>query len=110
MVQGALNQDFWEKPCSHTETSVVHMPPGHVHYAKAVCSGCNQFVRWLPSPDTVARKEQNAFRLAKLAMLPNLSSWAREFIRSLAKQKKFSPKQQAKLDELWGLHAKDLML
>jgi hypothetical protein len=71
------------------------MPQGHKHYAMETCAICGGFLRWLPKPETVQRQRLNAFKLARLAMRPDLTDWERQFIRSVGEKKHLSPKQQA---------------
>jgi hypothetical protein len=56
----------------------------------------------LPKPANVERQHTNAFRLAKLGMSDSLTSWEREFVKSVASQRKLSPRQQACLDRLYA--------
>lgn len=68
-----------------------------MHHAKLVCSQCGKFLGWLPKPETVKRRHDNAAILTALALIPNLPPWERQFIRDLASHKNISPRQQAKL-------------
>ena len=86
--------------CRHEIRRFAIMPQGHTHFAQEVCGLCGRWLRWLPRPANVERQKLNAFRLAKLAMCDNLTSWERRFVASLAKQKKLSPRQLAVLERL----------
>jgi hypothetical protein len=86
--------------CRHEVTRVEQMPQGHTHHARVICATCRCHVRWLPKPGTVERQRLNAFRLARLAMVGNLSDWEREFLRSISQQPQLSPAQQRILDRL----------
>ena len=46
------------------------------------------------------RERVNAFRLARLAMRPDLTGWERQFIRSVSEKKHLSPKQEALIARL----------
>jgi hypothetical protein len=92
--------------CPHEKTVVKQLPPGCQHYAELRCACCGSFMRWLPSPQNIERRKANAFRLAKLQMLPGLTAWEHEFLRSLANQGgKLSPKQQEVFDRLCNAYA-----
>jgi hypothetical protein len=88
--------------CAHSVTKTELNPPGSEHYGTLRCAECNAFLRFVPKPKNVERRQLNGFRLARLQMCPGLSSWEREFIDSLAKQGsiKLTPKQQSALDRL----------
>ena len=93
---GAITQHV----CRGGTTRVELMPQGHKHYAMETCAICRRFVGWLPKPETVQRQRLNAFRLARLAMRPDLTGWERQFIRSVGEKKHLSPKQQALVERL----------
>ena len=82
--------------CAHSVTKTELNPPGSEHYGTLRCAECNAFLRFVPKPKNVERRQLNYYRLTKLQMLPGLNSWEREFVDSLAKQgsTKFTPKQQ----------------
>jgi hypothetical protein len=85
--------------CEHINRSTV-LTPETIHHGKQVCADCGAFLRWLPKPETVERAKRNHEVMAKLKAVP-LTEWAKGFLLSLEKQgAHFSPKQQAKLDEL----------
>ena len=86
--------------CEHRATVTQRLPAGHKHFSKEICIQCGAFVRWLPKPETVQRQRLNAFRLARLAMRPDLTGWERQFIRSVGEKKHLSPKQQALVERL----------
>jgi hypothetical protein len=46
------------------------------------------------------RRLSNAFRIAKLAMMPGLTHWERNFVRSISHRTRLSPKQQQIIDRL----------
>lgn len=97
-------QSLLFKECEHLRTHMIRMPAGHIHYAKVVCSDCDKFVRWEPKPETLERQKKNAEILSALALCPDLPPWERGFVRYLATQKHFSPKQQKKLLEVWAYY------
>jgi hypothetical protein len=42
------------------------------------------------------------FKLAKLAMCSELSAWEQNFVRSVSRQRKLSPKQEALVERLYA--------
>ena len=86
--------------CQHEETRIAIELPGSVHFAREVCRNCDRVLRWIAKPANVERQRLNGYRIAKLAMSEALNSWERRFISSVAQQRRLSPKQQAKLDQL----------
>lgn len=94
-----IEQGTLFRECSHPHPHAVSQKSGP-HYAKLVCSDCGKFLRWLPSPETIKRKQENDLILTALSKLPNLPPWERQFVRDLVTHKHMSPKQQAKLLEV----------
>jgi hypothetical protein len=86
--------------CTHSATVTERLPATHRHHARLMCAVCGRFLRWLPRPETIERERVNAFRMARLAMHPDLTGWERQFIRSVGGKKHLSPKQQALLVRL----------
>jgi len=88
--------------CAHPVTKTELDPPGSEHYGRLRCAECGAFLRFVPKPKNVERRQLNCYRLAKLQMCPGLNSWEREFIQSIAKQgsTKLTPKQQSVFDRL----------
>jgi len=86
--------------CRHGTTRVELMPQGYTHHARVICAVCGRFIRWSSKPATIERRALNAFRLARLAMHPDLTDWERQFIRSVGEKKHLSPKQQALVERL----------
>jgi len=107
-----VNNEFHRVPtgalqCAHQATKIVPMPTDSRHYAQLKCATCGAFLKFLPRPENVERRQLNAFRLAKLQMHTGLNSWERRFIGSLAKQgNKLSPKQQTVFDRLCSTYLK----
>jgi len=93
--------------CAHQATKTVLMPGDSRHYAQLRCATCGAFLKFMPRPENVERRQLNGFRLAKLQMHPGLNPWERQFIDSLAKQgNKLSPRQQAVFDRLCSTYLK----
>lgn len=92
-------QSFLFTECSHPHTQVVPEKRGP-HYAKLICTDCKRFLRWMPSPETIKRREENARILTMLAKSDGLSEWERQFVRDMSSHKNISPKQQALLYQL----------
>jgi hypothetical protein len=86
--------------CPHTATHTTRLPDRHQHYAVLTCAICGKHLRWLPRPETIARQKLNAFKLARLAMRPDLTGWERQFISSVSGKKHLSPKQEALIARL----------
>ena len=84
--------------CGHKSTVTVR--ERGTHYSKEICIVCGGFVRWLPKPETFERQKLNGFKLAKLAMRPELTHWERNFVRSISHRTRLSPKQQQIIDRL----------
>lgn len=92
--------------CSHSVTKTELDPPGSEHYGRLRCARCDAFLRFVPKPKSVERRQLNGLRLAKLQMCPGLNGWERQFVDSLAKvgNSKLTPKQQAVFDRLCLTH------
>ena len=88
--------------CAHSVTKTELSPPGSEQYGRLRCAECNAFLRFVPKPRNVERRQLNGFMLAKLQMCDSLNPWEREFVDRLAKQgnTKFTPKQQRVFDRL----------
>jgi hypothetical protein len=86
--------------CSHSATKIELEPPGSEHYGRLRCAACGCFIRFVAKPKNVELRQLNGYRLAKLQMLPGLGLGDREFLRGLAKNAKFSPKQQEQFDRI----------
>ena len=85
--------------CEHAEYDLVPTPE-LTHYGKYVCRSCHGFLGWAKKPATLEREKRNAAILALLEPKP-LTEWEKGFVLSLMKQgTHFSPKQQARLDEM----------
>jgi hypothetical protein len=86
--------------CAHPVTVTERLPKSHLHFARLTCALCGYLLRWLPKPETVVRQQLNGFRLAKLAMVPGLTNWERQFVADVSKRRKLSPKQLAIAERL----------
>lgn len=84
--------------CQHTNLKVTIMPEGSMHYGRCDCVDCGKFIDWLKNPKTIARESENLRRVKVLQEKPQ-NEWTKGFLSTYPK--KCSPKQQAKLDELW---------
>lgn len=98
--QSKAGNAFPQRVCKHEVTRTERLPEGHLHYAELSCVICGVHLRWLPHHRTVERQELNAFKIAKLAMRSDLNDYERGFIKSVSRQRKLSPKQQALLVRL----------
>ena len=92
--------DALAQACTHKSTVTVREPPGRTYFSKEVCIVCGAFLRWLPKHPTIERPTLNSFKLAKLAMRPELTHWERKFLRSISHRTRLSPKQQQIIDRL----------
>jgi hypothetical protein len=90
--------------CAHKSTVTQQEPLGRTHYSREICLSCRAFVRWLPKPSTIERRTLNAFKLARLAMRPDLTGWERQFICSVSGKKHLSPKQERLLVRLYATY------
>jgi hypothetical protein len=88
--------------CEHADTRIEILPPDSVHFGKEVCRNCDRILRFVAKPATLQRQHLNSFRIAKLAMSAALTDWERAFVKSVASQRKLSPRQQACLDKLYA--------
>jgi hypothetical protein len=51
--------------------------------------------------ENVARRRATAYRVAKMLMAPGLTRWQIQFLSSVARQRKFSPRQTVVLERMW---------
>jgi hypothetical protein len=93
---------LWCQSCETNCCTIVEpLREGSLHYAKLRCGSCGRCLRFLEKPATTERRRFNGYRIAKLlSMIDLLDGWERKFITGIAAQKKLSPRQQAKLDQL----------
>lgn len=87
--------------CEHSDTRIAIEPLGSVHFGKEICRNCDRVLRWLPKPGNVERRRLTAYRIAKMLMAPGLTEWETQFLTSVSRQQKFSPKQTAVLERMW---------
>jgi hypothetical protein len=91
--------------CAHSVTKTELDPPGSEHFGRLRCAECGAFLRFVPKPKNVERRQLNGFRLAKLQMCPRLNSFERQFVDSLARQgNKLTPRQQQVFDRICADH------
>lgn len=83
--------------CIHEHTKTT-LTPELQHYAREDCLDCGAFIKWVTNPETIKRREENKRRVKELQKLP-LSEWQKGFLSTWPD--KPSPKQLAKLDEIW---------
>ena len=86
--------------CTHSQTHVELMPPGHMHFARVVCVGCGKQLYWKASPGNAERRRENAIKLQTLLGNSRLSDWERGYCQGLQHNPRLSHKQQALLNEL----------
>jgi hypothetical protein len=99
MIQNTLFPE-----CPHSRTTVLQSTAGP-HHGKKICSDCGKFLGWIPKPETLERQKQNLDTLSALSK-KTLTSWEREFVRSLSTKGKLSPRQQETLTHLKELYLK----
>lgn len=94
-----MTQELLFPECAHYR--VIQIPESSgPHHAREVCSDCRKFLRWVPKPETLKRREENAAILTALAKREDLNAWERRFVRNLITHKNISPSQRATLLEL----------
>jgi hypothetical protein len=86
--------------CPRVATVTEKMPSGFVHFARVKCRSCGAFIKWLPRPQTIAHRQLNSFKLAKLAMCDRLNRWEQSFVENVSQRKTLSPRQQEIVDRL----------
>jgi hypothetical protein len=90
--------------CPHVATVTERMPVGHVHFSRVKCRSCGAFLRWLPRPQTIERRQWNAFRLAKLSMCAGLDPWSVISPKVCRDRKSFRP-GNSKFSIAWSRRA-----
>ena len=78
----------------------MRMTKGHPHYAALKCGQCDRFLDWMPIPGTEGKRRDTSARVNRLLKLSSLTQWEKDFLASIAKQKKLSPKQQETLAKI----------
>ena len=84
--------------CTHEKTRINVLPQGSKHYAKEECADCGRYIRFVPFPETLAKREENKRRLKILQGMPQ-DEWTKGFLATFPE--KPSPKQQAVFDKKW---------
>jgi hypothetical protein len=54
------------------------------------------------------RRKMNVYRLGVLARAARLNNWEQNFVRDVAEERRLSPRQQAKLNEIWSVHQEEV--
>jgi hypothetical protein len=86
--------------CTHTAGTTARFFTEGPHYAELQCSSCGAHISYLPKPATLERRARNAANLSRLLIASPLKVWDREFLSSLSKQAKWSPRQQEVFDKI----------
>ena len=94
--------------CGSSRFQVKDAPPPHNQ--KLVCSGCDRFIKWLPSPKNIERHRILKIRLESLK--DKVNGWGSIFINDLIKNLriaerdgkifKLSPRQLETLEKIEG--------
>jgi len=85
--------------CEHAEYDLV-LTPELTHHGKYVCRNCGAFLGWAKKPATIERDKRIAEAIRVLKQ-KSLTEWEKSFVLSLEKRgQHFSPKQQARLDQM----------
>jgi hypothetical protein len=94
--------------CGSIKFQCVDAPPPHTQ--KLICSGCDRFIKWLPSPKNIERHRILKIRLESLK--DKTSGWESIFINDLIKNLriaerdgkifKLSPRQLECLEKIEG--------
>jgi len=94
--------------CGSIKFQCVDAPPPHTQ--KLICSGCDRFIKWLPSPKNIDRHRILKIRLESLK--DKTSGWGSIFINDLIKNLriaerdgkifKLSPRQLETLEKIEG--------
>jgi hypothetical protein len=93
--------------CPYGASRAIRMLESFLRYGREVCVWCGATLRWLPKPETAAKRAANCAEVTLLQRFTSPNAWERSFLLSLEKLGgKFSPGQQAKLDQLCEQHLK----
>jgi len=88
--------------CLHNRKQ-LELTPNGPHYGKLICLDCGAFAGWAPKPETIERAKTNLAIFERLRAVV-LTDWEKEFLLSVEKQGRLSPKQQACLDKIAKQH------
>jgi|GEM_PF-5498289 len=96
--------------CLHLKNRAVIQPPGSRYYATLVCDGCGMYIRPLPKPATVAKRNWNQRTLAWLLSVP-LTPEDRRFLESLTEvvKRRLAPWQEAAFLEIAEIYSKGIL-
>jgi hypothetical protein len=94
--------------CGSTNFQIEGAPPPH--NKKLICSDCDRFIKWIPSPKNIERHRELKIRLQSLK--DKTSGWGSIFINDLIKNLrlserdgkifKLSPRQLETLEKIEG--------
>lgn len=87
--------------CGSSKTNIVYEKPPCPHYAAIRCGGCDAFQHWMEHPESGTNKVKIQEILDKLIGIYRLlTTWEYNFVISLKKQKKHSPRQEECLQNI----------
>lgn len=87
--------------CSCGCIEVKAAPSGNTkHYARWNCCNCKRFRGWIPKPSTLTAQQTSDELIDKLLASGHLNDWETKFCRRLKTQRKCSPRQKEKLQEI----------
>jgi hypothetical protein len=88
-------------PCSCGCTEVrAELSHNSTHYAAWRCTECGRFRGWIPKPKTLTALQAENELIRKLLDSGKLNDRELEFCQSIKGQKKLSPRQRLKLEEI----------
>lgn len=88
-------------PCGCGCSEVKAVPSGNsTHYARWNCCNCERFRGWVPKPTNLTATQAEDELIDRLLACGRLNDWEIGFCRSLKGQKKRSPRQKEKLQEI----------
>jgi hypothetical protein len=86
--------------CLHPHTKLEHLPPGQEHFAVLKCAACDAWMRFIPHPCSVSRRQRNAININKISQISALTDWEKGFCEGIRQNPRPTPRQQALLDQL----------
>lgn len=92
--------------CGSLEQKTVILPDSHIHYARLECAGCEKWVKWLPSPQTIQKRAIDMATIRLLAQVEDISlpDWDAQLIMScidrLKDDKSLTPNQAEQLSRI----------
>ena len=93
----------WKCCDKYDETyKTIEMPKGFKHHSKLVCSHCNHFIKWLPSPEKQKKRDMVCNLCKELEKYKsNLNEYESLFISDMPKKKHYTEKQISFLTSLY---------